>query len=205
MKIDNQLIAAHQKKLRDCTKCEHMIGPVVTGKPILSPVLLIGQAPGEKEGPLEKPFAWTAGKTLFGWFKDIGLDEAKFRNRIYMSAVCRCFPGKNPKGGDRVPSKTEITNCSPWLETELKLLQPRLILPVGRLAINQFLKVYRLNTIIGQIYPIKHGNVHTDIVALPHPSGASTWYKTEPGKTLLTKALQIIKNHPAWQDVCRPR
>ena len=75
-----------------------MTGPPVTGSPVVSPVVLIGQAPGPKEIEANKPFAWTAGKTLFGWFSRIGLEEDVFRSRIYMAAVCRCFPGKNPKG-----------------------------------------------------------------------------------------------------------
>ncbi len=48
------------------------------------------------------PFAWTAGRQLFKWFASLGLDEATFRSRVYMAAVCRCFPGKRPTGGDRV-------------------------------------------------------------------------------------------------------
>ncbi|HEY1547317.1 MAG TPA: uracil-DNA glycosylase family protein, partial [Kofleriaceae bacterium] len=78
-----------------------MIGPVVTGEPVMSPVMLVGQAPGIKEGPAGRPFAWTAGKTMFQWFSEIGLDEASFRSRVYMAAVCRCFPGKANGGGDR--------------------------------------------------------------------------------------------------------
>ena len=79
-----------------------MIGPVVSGAPVLSPVMLIGQAPGAHEGPAGRPFAWTAGKTLFRWFGEVGISEAEFRERVYMAAVCRCFPGKGAKGGGRV-------------------------------------------------------------------------------------------------------
>ena len=88
-----------------------MIGPVVTGQALLSKVMLIGQAPGDREGAAGKPFAWTAGKTLFQWFEGIGLDEHSFRSRVYMAAVCRCFPGKKPRGGDRVPDAGEIERC----------------------------------------------------------------------------------------------
>ena len=72
--------------------------PVVVGNPVVSPVMLIGQAPGNKEIEVRRPFAWTAGKTLFKWFARIGMEEQAFRDRVYMAAVCRCFPGKNPKG-----------------------------------------------------------------------------------------------------------
>src|SRR3954447_13692562 len=109
-----RLIQDHVATLLACHACPDMIGPVVSGVPVLSPVMLIGQAPGTKEGPAGKPFAWTAGKTMFKWFEDIGLDEDGFRSRIYMAAVCRCFPGKDPKGkgGDRVPAPDEVARCA---------------------------------------------------------------------------------------------
>ena len=95
-----------------------MIGPPVLGACALSEIFLIGQAPGDKEPVLGRPFAWTAGKNLFKWFATLGVDEATFRAHVYMAATCRCFPGKNPKGGDRVPDDAEVANCRPWLERE---------------------------------------------------------------------------------------
>jgi uracil-DNA glycosylase len=180
-----------------------MIGPVVTGRPVLSKVLLIGQAPGGKEGAYGKPFAWTAGRTLFKWFAGIGVDEEAFRSGVYMAAVCRCFPGKNPKGGDRVPSPEEIARCSTWLEAELRLLMPRLAIPVGKLAIRQVLEVEKLDQVIGHCHRIRLAGLETDIIPLPHPSGASTWHRREPGKTLLSEALRLIAEHPAWLEISR--
>ena len=176
-----------------------MIGPVVTGQPVCSPVMLIGQAPGDKEGPAGKPFAWTAGKTLFKWFTEIGLDEERFRSRVYMAAVCRCFPGKNPKGGDRVPDNSEIERCRQWLEAEYAMLKPGLLLPVGKLAIAQYLPVNKLTDVIGQQHRLTVDAIECDLIPLPHPSGASTWHRTEPGKSLLQEALGLIANHPAWR------
>jgi len=178
-----------------------MIGPVVTGQPVVSPVLLIGQAPGAREGPAGKPFAWTAGKTLFRWLGGIGLAEEPFRQRVYMAAVCRCFPGKNPKGGDRVPDPTEIANCARWLDEEIRLLRPRLLIPVGKLAISRFLPLARLDAVIGQTQRVRAAGHEADLIALPHPSGASTWHRMEPGRTLLAQALALIEAHPAWQSI----
>jgi uracil-DNA glycosylase len=196
-----QAIQLHQAQLHKCRACPDMIGPVVTGQAVSSPVMLIGQAPGDKEGPAGKPFAWTAGKTLFKWFESIGLPEADFRSRVYMAAVCRCFPGKNPKGGDRVPSQTEIDNCRAWLERAFELLRPRLLIPVGKLAIAQFMPVNRLAELIGKDHRISLGDRSCDLIPLPHPSGASTWHRTEPGKSLLQQALASIHAHPAWQAI----
>lgn len=179
-----------------------MHAPPVVGRPVASPVILIGQAPGAKELEIRHPFAWTAGKTLFKWFDGIGLDEAAFRERVYMAAVCRCFPGKNPGGGDRVPDRTEIANCDGWLQAELKLLQPRLVIPVGKLAIGRFLDIDKLADVIGRKHRIDVHGANTDCIPLPHPSGASTWHRMEPGKTLLAKALRLIKRHSAWREIC---
>jgi uracil-DNA glycosylase len=176
--------------------------PVVAGEPVLSPVLLIGQAPGPHEGALGRPFAWTAGKTMFGWFDGIGLPEDKFRKRVYMAAVCRCFPGKASGGGDRVPSTEEIANCSKHLVREVSLLKPRLVIPVGKLAIAQLApEVKQLTEIVGVTRRSTYDGWPFDMIALPHPSGASTWHRTEPGKTLLVRALSLIAQHEAWQSL----
>jgi uracil-DNA glycosylase len=191
----------HRSALAQCKECPEMTGPVVSGSPVLSPILLVGQAPGDKEGGFGKPFAWTAGKTLFKWFESIGLNETEFRRRVYMAAVCRCFPGKNPKGGDRVPNRQEIENCAKWLQAEIDLLKPELILPVGKLAIAQLMPVKRLNDVVGGIHSVTFHGHRTDAIPLPHPSGASTWHRTEPGMALLESALDKIESHPAWSKV----
>jgi uracil-DNA glycosylase len=191
---------AHQAALAQCRRCPDMIGPVVIGQPAASGILQVGQAPGPYEGKLGRPFAWTAGKTLFKWYGTLGVTEEEFRAKVYMAAVCRCFPGKNPKGGDRVPSRDEIGNCSDWLRREVDILRPRLVIPVGKLAIAQMLSASRLDDIVGLVHRISFYGVETDVIPLPHPSGLSTWFKIEPGKTLLRQALQLISEHPAWQD-----
>ena len=180
-----------------------MIGPVVTGRPVLSPVMLIGQAPGTHEGPAGKPFAWTAGKTMFRWFEDIGLPEEAFRNRVYMAAVCRCFPGKATKGGgDRVPSPDEVARCGAHLAAEVSLLSPRLVLPVGKLAIAQVLPdADQLADVVGKKHRVTFHGAKLDVIPLPHPSGASTWHRMEPGKSLLAAALAEVKRHEAFRSL----
>ncbi len=196
-----KLIAVHQSELSACRLCSKMIPPVIIGEPVNADILLVGQAPGDKEGDLGRPFAWTAGKTLFKWFASIGVDESVFRKHVYMSAVCRCFPGKNPKGGDRVPDKIEIETCSQWLNREIELLQPKLIIPVGKLAISQYLSVNKLVDVIGQGFSQSLQGVDLDIVPLPHPSGASTWHRMSPGKELLEQALALLAQHEAWKKL----
>lgn len=192
-------LATHIKKLKACRKCAQMHPPVVSGGAVVSRVLLVGQAPGDKEPKLGRPFAWTAGKTLFRWFSDEAkMSEEEFRASVYMAAVCRCFPGKNPTGGDRVPSPEEILNCSAWLKRELDILKPDLVIPVGKLAIAQFLPVEKLDQVIGRKFKAAVPGYCFNVVALPHPSGASPWHRKEPGKSLLKKALELIIKDPAF-------
>ena len=191
-------IQRHIAKLRACRLCPRMIPPSVPGRAVRSKVLLVGQAPGDKEPVLGRPFAWTAGKTLFKWFHAaLGWTEDETRDRVYFAAVCRCFPGKKAEGGDRVPDDDEIANCLRWLEAEVKLLEPQLVIAVGKLAMNQFLEPALLTERIGHVFPVEWRGHKFDVLPLPHPSGASPWHRVEPGKTLLAGALKALAGHPA--------
>ncbi len=180
-----------------------MIGPVVHGPPVASHVMLIGQAPGPREGSFGRPFAWTAGRTMFRWFEEeLGIDEARFRSTIYMAAVARCFPGKAPGGGDRKPDGREIEQCETWLSREASILRPKLVIAVGTLAIERVLaEKLPLAEVVGTVRQARWQGIDLDVVALPHPSGASTWHKMEPGKTLLAKALRTLARHPVMKAV----
>lgn len=175
--------------------------PVVVGRPVVSRIVLVGQAPGDKEPTAGRPFAWTAGRTLFKWFSEaLGWTEEQTRARIYFAAVCRCFPGKRPEGGDRVPAPDEISACSRWLEREFTLLKPKLVIPVGKLALSQFLPPGPLVDVIGKKFRIDYRGQAADLIPLPHPSGASPWHRMEPGKSLLRRAMDLIAGHPSVAD-----
>jgi uracil-DNA glycosylase len=198
MSVSPAAVEKHLVALRACDRCPRMHKPVVVGRAVASRVLLVGQAPGDKEPKLGRPFAWTAGKTLFKWFDAaLGWTEDQVRDRIYFAAVCRCFPGKRPEGGDRVPAPDEIANCAAWLEREIGLLRPSLVLPVGKLAISQFMEPAPLNDVIGKKFSIVYRGHALDCIPLPHPSGASPWHRMEPGKTLLNRALALLAKHEA--------
>jgi uracil-DNA glycosylase len=197
-------LSQHVAQLLKCRRCPRMQSTPVSGGPIVSNVILIGQAPGPREPVLQRPFAHTAGKTLFRWFEEFcGMNEAALRSKIYFAAVCRCFPGKSPGGSDRVPAPDEIQNCSSWMDDEIRILQPRLVIPVGRLAIAQFIDCPKLEVVIGRRFRVERANRIVDVIPLPHPSGASPWPKIPPGKRLLEKAMRKIARHPAIKDLAR--
>jgi uracil-DNA glycosylase len=188
-------------ELDACRRCPEMIGPVVHGPAVMSRVLLVGQAPGPHEGKFGKPFAWTAGKTLFRWFTQAtGAEEEAVRRAVYFAAVNRCFPGKAKGGGDRRPSPDEIANCRPFLVGEVKALKPRLVIPVGTMAIAEVLgHTGPLTEVVGKVLQTRYHDQETAVIALPHPSGASTWHKREPGMALLANALELLGAHDVMQ------
>jgi len=188
----------HVAAMIQCRRCPRMQSTPVSGAAVVSDVMLIGQAPGTREPFLQKPFAYTAGKTLFRWLEEsCGMNEPTVRSAIYFAAVCRCFPGKAGGGTDRVPDSIEIGNCSWWMSDEFEILRPRLVIPVGKLAIAQFVPFEKLDDVVGKRFALDLDGHRFDLIPLPHPSGASPWHKIPPGKQLLEKAMREIARHPA--------
>ncbi|MFL5613237.1 MAG: uracil-DNA glycosylase family protein [Gemmatimonadaceae bacterium] len=201
----DRALESHCRALASCRRCG-LAGDVL---PIVSlasrpQVVLVGQAPGRVEASGGKAFAGRAGQTLFRWFERIGLDEQTARDRIYIAAVTRCYPGPSPSGrGDRVPSPSERENCSSWLDDELRLLRPRLLIPVGRLAIGRFLPPSPLDELIGREHRIEVSGRQIPAIPLPHPSGASSWIHQADHGELLSRSLERISRRLAELGVIR--
>jgi uracil-DNA glycosylase len=181
--------------------------------------MIIGQAPGVTEVEAGRPFNASSGRRLFQWLGAAGWEEADFRERHYMTAVTKCFPGKSASGrGDRVPDKREQALCRSFLDQEVHYVQPRLIIPVGGLAIRLLYPASaKLRQIIGtaaylspdalakQEEPFDLGPAEkygefvpgkpSDgrwIVPLPHPSGASAWPNQADNRALIQQATTIL-------------
>ncbi len=155
--------------------------------------MLIGQAPGKMEQEGGRPFSGRAGRTLFRWLHQAGLDEATARERIYIAAVTRCYPGAHPSGrGDRVPTRLEQSSCADWLDSELRIIRPKVLIPVGRLAIERFLPNLPLSELIGTRQTVQHAGGRSTVIPLPHPSGASSWIHQNDNKALVDRAIGLI-------------
>jgi uracil-DNA glycosylase len=186
----------HVAALAACRRCAHRDANVspITSLAVAPRVMLVGQAPGQVEAQGGKPFAGRAGRTLFRWFERAGIDEITARRKIYIAAVTRCYPGPSPSGrGDRVPSMEEQDACASWLESELAIIRPRVILPVGKLAIARFFPEQPLDRLIGKAHVIDKRLV----IPLPHPSGASSWIHQGNHPQLLQQALRLVETHVA--------
>lgn len=203
---------AHCAALGACRRCG-LDDPGVV--PILSParspkVMLVGQAPGRVETSegQRKAFAGRAGKTMFRWLATIGVDEATLRSRVYIAAITRCYPGASPTGrGDRVPSRAEQEECGVWLNAELEIIRPALLIPVGKLAIERFLPPAPLDRLIGLAHAVTHAGGRSLAIPLPHPSGASSWVNAPAHRELLERALALLgaQLHELWGAHAFPR
>ena len=148
---------------------------------------IVGQAPGIVEGEEGRPWRGRAGQTLRRW---LAMDEERFYATFYCSSVTRCYPGRHPSGrGDRPPSPRELELCRFWLDWELQLLGPRLVVPVGGLAIRRVLGISRLAGCIGSRFELGEAVA----VPLPHPSGASGWLNSLENRKCLQEALELLR------------
>ena len=178
-------------RIRACTKCVaagylERAQPIVAGS-ISDRIAIIGQAPGAVELTTGQPFSGRSGAELRRWLAVAGIDEDRLP---YRTAITKCFPGKSPTGsGDRRPSPAEIALCRPWLDEELALLRPRVILLLGGLAIDRFWGKVPLESAVGDSRT-KDGVTY---IPLPHPSGASRWLNDPAHRALLVKGLAHVR------------
>jgi len=194
MSKKSELSALHLQ-IRACRQCAAAGYWIVEGAVVrgvhTAQVMTIGQAPGPTEAVVKRPFNAGSGKRLFQWLGEAGFEEGTFRATQYMTAVTKCYPGKGTGGGgDRVPSKEEQALCRPWLDQEIALVNPQLIIPIGRLAIGLFFDArLPLEQIIGRRRE-RDGRV---IIPLPHPSGASTWHQKPANRARVKRAIRLIE------------
>jgi uracil-DNA glycosylase family 4 len=154
-----------------------------------APFFLVGQAPGPVERESRRPFSGRAGKELDRWMVRAGFASAEeFRQLTYIAALMRCFPGRNRAGtGDLKPPPAAVANCAHWLDAELRLLKPKVLILVGQLAIARFLGPGRLEDRVGHRF-----GERPVMVPLPHPSGQSRWLNDPANRARLSEALTLV-------------
>jgi uracil-DNA glycosylase len=148
---------------------------------------MYGQAPGLVEGDERRPWRGRAGKTLRRWLE---LDEEEFYATFYCASVTRCYPGRAASGrGDRTPTPREQELCAFWRHWELEILRPKLIVPVGGLAIKRLLGMSGLASCIGCSYDLDG----VAVIPLPHPSGASGWLNVQANRDVTAHAAKLVR------------
>jgi len=181
------------REIAACRKCAEAgyhvesVPHLVVSGPVSARLMVIGQAPPSERSSHGRPFSGPAGQRLFRWLVEAGWEEEVFRARCYITAITKCYPGKAPKG-DRRPTAAEQRLCRPFLDRELALVRPAVIVPVGGLAIGTFLGDNKLEDTVGRVV------VRDDrqYVALPHPSGASLWLNAPQNQARVHQALKAL-------------
>ncbi len=148
--------------------------------------LIVGEAPGENEDRIGEPFVGQAGQLLDNMLKAMGLSR---RENVYIVNVIKCRPP-----GNRNPEAAEVAQCEPYLRRQIELLQPKVILAMGRYAANSLLQasvadVHKipLGKLRGQVYGYASAGRSIPVVATYHPA-------------------YLLRNLPekakAWADMC---
>ena len=192
-------LAELQESIGGCRLCPRMSPPPILWALPGQRALIVGQAPGITEPLRGLPFAGAAGRTLIRWLAPLGVEtHEQLLERFAFAAVAKCYPGRHPGGrGDRAPDRAERATCLPWTDALVRLLAPALIVPIGRLAIEDWLgcrPTVPLGDLIGRSFQ-RDGRT---VVPLPHPSGASSWTNGAANRVLVAAAVAlIVESFPA--------
>ncbi len=191
------VVQAQIRACRLCAEAGYFVGaPVVTGR-VDARVMLIGQAPSEAAAREDQPFTWRDGRPrprLWDWLANVGWSEEEFRALAYLTPVTKCYPGRARSGeGDRRPTAMEVRLCAPYLDRELALVDPDLILTVGTLALTRLGVRARLDDVVGQTLTLAIAQRDRLVIPLPHPSGVSRWLNAPHQQARLAAALERVR------------
>ncbi|MDR7505655.1 MAG: uracil-DNA glycosylase [Armatimonadota bacterium] len=128
-------------------------------------IMLVGEAPGRQEDLRGEPFVGAAGRLLDALLRSVGLT----RREVFITNVVKSRPFDGPPPGrNRAPRATEIAACRPWLEEQLRLIDPAVVVPLGRIAVEHFLPGVTISTVHGRPQEVG-GRI---ILPLYHPAAA---------------------------------
>ena len=191
---DKHPLRVLQEEIRACTRCEDAgyipeARPLTAGDPA-APFMVIGQAPSRTAHETATFYRGPAGERLRSWFVEAGFTLEDFGTRVYLAAVTKCFPGRVPGSStDRLPSRAEQALCRPWLDREVEMVRPAVIVLFGGLAIGTFLSRAPLKELVGKTFD-RDG---TTYIPLPHSSGASTWLNDPAHRALLAEGIGCLR------------
>lgn len=158
----------------------------VLSKPILAPIMLVGQAPGLTEYQSGKPFSGGAGDGVRALFAECGLPPEQFDVLVYQTSAVKCFPGRRQnkeRWEDRAPCTTMTKRCRPFLKQQIAIISPRVIVSLGFFAANAISSITNLpkralKDLVGKVD--RFGDI--SIPYLPHTSGSSMFLNTQCNK-----------------------
>jgi len=160
-----------RQQIENCKNCplwKTRLNPVAGEGMVTAKVMLIGEAPGKNEDIQGRPFVGRAGKLLDELIQSI----CKERKEIFITNIVKCRPPKN-----RNPLKSEIQTCTHYLDKQIELIKPQIIVPLGNFATSYILKKFsisegRIGTIHGRTYQMKNNSTDSNIIPMYHPAAA---------------------------------
>jgi uracil-DNA glycosylase family 4 len=191
-----QAIESLHQRIVACRACQTS-GFIPVARPIRHAwterqrTMIVGQAPGAQTEAKRYHFAGPGGVLLGRWLVAAGYDADHWREQCYITSLTRCFPGKAARGkGDRKPSPAELALCRPFLDEEIRLVRPQIILAIGGMAIEHFVGRQPLDAVVGELIEVDGLRV----LPLPHPSGVSRWLNDPAHQALVAQALRLLSD-----------
>jgi uracil-DNA glycosylase family 4 len=191
-----QAIESLHQRIVACRACQ-TAGFIPVARPIRHAwterqrTMIVGQAPGAQTEAKRYHFAGPGGVLLGRWLVAAGYDADHWREQCYITSLTRCFPGKAARGkGDRKPSPAELALCRPFLDEEIRLVRPQIILAIGGMAIEHFVGRQPLDAVVGELIEVDGLRV----LPLPHPSGVSRWLNDPAHQALVAQALRLLSD-----------
>ncbi|HAS00068.1 MAG TPA: uracil-DNA glycosylase [Candidatus Moranbacteria bacterium] len=177
-KLNKKMSVCNNCKLRK--NCSHVV--FGAGNPEAK-IIFIGEAPGKKEDELGVPFVGSTGRILDKMLASIKIK----REDVYLTNICKCRPPEN-----RDPLPEEVAECWPWLEKQIAIISPTIIITLGKYALNSFLPTAKISEVHGKIIDVEIKKIgKIKLFPLHHPAAARINRKT---KALFEEDFQKIPN-----------
>ncbi len=148
--MNNKKLYDIAEEIRKCTSC-----PLSRGRTLAVPgegkigtrIMIVGEAPGAEEDRLGQPFVGRAGKLLDELLETAGID----REEVFITNTVKCRPPKN-----RNPNSVELKSCKRWLDAQIDLIKPKLIIVLGRVALKNLTGMEKIKDLHGKLYEKKY-------------------------------------------------
>jgi DNA polymerase len=182
-------LAARARKCVACSLSEKRRNVVFGEGNSNSPLVLVGEGPGDQEDATGRPFVGRAGKLLDHALMDNGLD----RGDVYIcnTVKCRACDWRGGKPYNRPPTEIETSTCRPWLEEQIRLIAPKVILCVGSPSANNLIhKGFQITKERGKLFPC---DLAETCIATLHPAYIlrQGWPKSDGGYSLLVDDIEL--------------
>ncbi|MDR8731877.1 uracil-DNA glycosylase [Burkholderia pseudomultivorans] len=177
--LDWDALAARVADCTRCRLCEKRTNTVFGVGDREADWMLVGEAPGENEDKQGEPFVGQAGKLLDNMLRSLSLERGR---NVYIANVIKCRPP-----GNRNPEPDEVARCEPYLQRQVALVKPKLIVALGRFAAQTLLKT---DASIASLRGRVHAYEGVPVIVTYHPA-------------YLLRSLQ--DKSKAWADLCLAR